>query len=568
MLAELHISGLGVIEDAVIEPAPGLTVVTGETGAGKTMIVTAVGLVSGARGDAQRVRTGAAKAVVEARFAPVPGDDPHFDYLRDAAESVDGELDDDGSLLLARSIAADGRSRAHVAGRSTPVGTLATVAESLVAVHGQSEAMRLLQPAQQRHVIDVYGDLADDRQTYARARADYRAARAELEQRQGASRELAQREALLRLGLEEIEQIDPQPAEDVTIAVQIRRLVEADSLRVAATQALTALTGPRDDPAAVDAAAAADLAGSAARILADAGDPELAARVSDLHQAAAVLTDVAADIAGYLDDLDADPERLQELLQRQSLLRGLTRKYGPDIDAVLSWSANAAEELASLDTSDAAIEQLQRRVIELEAAMARAADTLTAGRKRAGEKLAAKATAELEHLAMPHAAVRVSVTPLPEPGSDGADQVDILLTARPGAPELPVAKSASGGELSRIMLALEVVLAGADPVGTLIFDEVDAGVGGRAATEIGQRLARLAQRHQVIVVTHLAQVAAFADRHYVVDADESGSVGASAVRQAAGDDRIRELARMLGGTDGDSALAHAVELRAAATSNV
>jgi DNA repair protein RecN (Recombination protein N) len=348
------------------------------------------------------------------------------------------------------------------------------------------------------------------------------------------------------------------------IAAEVRRQSDADALRAAATEALGALVGSLDIGSVGDEPSATGLVQHAIRTLEAAPDPALSGRIGDLRGALAVLGDVGADLTRYLDDLDADPERLQSLLERQAVLRALVRKYGADVDAVLAWAREAAAELAGLDSSDEAIAALRTRAEELRVAVIAAAKSITARRTAAAARLAKAATAELAHLAMGKSRLMVAVTPLPELGADGADHVELLLAAHAGAPEIPVARGASGGELSRIMLALEVVLAGADPVSTLVFDEVDAGVGGRAATEIGSRLAALAKRHQVIVVTHLAQVAAFADRHYVVDADADGSVGASAVRAVDDQERLVELARMLGGTDGATARAHAADLRVAA----
>ncbi len=609
VLGELHISGLGVIDDALIEPSAGLTVVTGETGAGKTMIVTALGLICGGRGDSGRVRGGRPRAVVEARFVPLrPGseyddvrgvaaerrensgaaetlaDPPQIEtnglaYLASVAETVGGDVDDDGSLVAVRSVSADGRSRAHIGGRAAPVSALADLTESLVAVHGQAEAMVLLRPANQRAVLDRFADLGAELDDYRSLRAQYLALRAEIDDRIGRARELAQREQVLRLGLQDIERADPRPGEDVEIAAEVRRLDDADALRTAATGAIAALTGPVDESSGDEPSASA-LVQQAIRLLEHASDPALVARLDDLRGALAVIGDVGGDLARYVADLDADPARLEALLERQALLRGLARRYGEDVDGVLAWAASARTELAGLDTSDEAIAALRKRAAALGSELAAAAEEISARRAAAAEKLSSAATAELDHLAMGKASLRIAVTPRPvangaadvlfvngreiAAGQDGADHVEILLTPHPGAPELPVARGASGGELSRIMLALEVVLAGADPVATLVFDEVDAGVGGRAATEIGRRLGMLARDHQVIVVTHLAQVAAFADKHYVVDAGADGSVGASEVRAVQADARVAELARMLGGTDGAVALAHAADLLAAA----
>lgn len=556
MLTELRIAGLGVIDSAMIEPAPGLTVVTGETGAGKTMIVTALALVCGGRGDSDRVRSGAAKAVIEARFASSDAD------LAAAADEVGGDTDDDGSLLAVRSVSADGRSRAFIGGRSTPVSALATLTEPLVTIHGQAEAMKLLQPAAQRNMLDNFAATSRELAAYRTVRSRLLELRADIADRTERARERAQREQLLRMGLDEIAAVGPEPHEDEELVAQVRRLDDADALRSAAAGAHTALAGATDGLG--DEPFASALLQVAIRQLESASDPALAGRLPDLRSAVAVVDDVARELADYLTDLDADPTRLAQLLERQAALRTLTRRYGEDVDAVLAWARDAAAELEGLDSSEEAIAALEEQVAALEKQLMAAAAKLSAKRTQAAAVLGKKATAELGHLAMSTAAITVAVRPT-DPGPDGTDQVELLLQSRPNAPQLALARSASGGELSRIMLALEVVLAGSEQVGTLIFDEVDAGVGGRAATEIGRRLALLAQRHQVLVVTHLAQVAAFADRHYVVDAAADGSVGASAVRRVADDARVSELARMLGGTDTDSAQAHAADLLAAAT---
>ena len=574
MLQELRIAGLGVIDDATLEPDPAFTVVTGETGAGKTMIVTALGLVCGQRADAARVRTGAGKAVVEARFAI--GQDG------DAARTVTaagGDLDEDGSVVAVRTVTADGKSRAHIGGRSAPVSTLAELADPLVTVHGQAEAAALRTPGRARLLLDRYAGLDEPDGPLARyraARADWSAARADLTDRTGRARERLQREQLLRGALQEIDRIAPRPGEDVELAGQVRRLDDVDALRTAAAAALTALSGSDDS----DAPTAVGLVRDAGKMLAASQDPQLTARVEDLRAASAVLGDVSAELSDYLERLDADPERLAALQERQAELRSLTRRYGEDVDAVLAWADAARAELAGLDSSEGVLAQLRRRVEHLADVTAAAGLTLSQARTKAAARLGRAATAELEHLAMGRAVLRIAVDRRiatdesaetlrvdgrpTVAGPDGLDHVEVVLTAHRGAPELPVGRGASGGELSRVMLALEVVLAGAEPVGTLVFDEVDAGVGGRVATEIGRRLAALATTHQVIVVTHLAQVAAFADRQYVVDAGVDGRVGASAVRAVHGEERVAELARMLGGRDGATARAHAADLLAEA----
>ena len=584
MLTELRISGLGVIAEAVIEPHPGFTVVTGETGAGKTMVVTALGLAGGGRGDAARVRTGADRAVVETRWQ-VPAGTPVADAVDAAVSAAGGSADEDGTVICVRTVSAEGRSRAHVGGRSAPLAVLAELTEPLLAVHGQSEAISLLQPPAQRAVLDRFAGLAERVADYRRLRQRWQNAAGELTDRIDGARELAQREQLLRMGLQEIDAVNPLPGEDAELNATVRRLENVDALREAATEALSALSFLAES--ADDTPNAVALVDTARRRLAGSADPRLSGWEPALQQALAVLTEVSAELSGYLEALDADPATLEQALSRQAVLRNLARRYGPDTDAVLGWAEAARAELATLDTSEEALATLRQRVDVLGAEVLLLALDISRRRAAGAEKLGTATTGELGQLAMGRATVRVDVTqrgagaPGPDTvlppettarrgaatgsqlvhaGPDGIDQVEVLMTAHPGAPELPIGKGASGGELSRVMLALEVVLAGADTVGTLVFDEVDAGVGGRAATGIGRRLADLARNHQVIVVTHLAQVAAFADRQYVVDVPPDGTVGTSSVRPVHGQARLTELARMLGGTDTESALAHAADL--------
>ncbi len=572
MLQELRISDLGVIDDAVLEPHPGFTVVTGETGAGKTMIVTALGLVTGGRGDAARVRAGSDRAVVEVRLAMQP-DAPGAATVAAAG----GRFDDDGTVIAVRSVGSDGRSRAHLGGRSVPLATLAELTDPLIAVHGQSEAISLLRPAQQRAVLDQYAGLEDDLKAYRELRAQWQRLAADLADRHARARERAQREQLLRLGLAEIEAVAPLAGEDADLVAEARRLENVDGLRLAAHGALAAVSGSEDfASAAVAASNAVGLTQDARHLLEATSDPRLTELAGQVQQASLVLADVGAELSGYLSDLDADPARLQEVLARQAALRTLTRRYGEDANAVLAWAQDAAAELEQLDSSEHRLAALQADLDCARAEVASAAESISRRRAEAAVTLGTSVTTELDQLAMARAVVVVRVEPRgaapsdPDAvqiggrwlaaGADGVDQVEIVLVAHPGAPELPIAKGASGGELSRVMLALEVVLADADPVSTMVFDEVDAGVGGRAATEIGSRLSALARSHQVIVVTHLAQVAAYADRHFVVDATSSGRVGTSNLRRVERADREAELARMLGGTEGATARAHARDL--------
>ncbi|MDT7579129.1 MAG: repair protein RecN [Pseudonocardiales bacterium] len=584
MLAEMRIQGLGVIDDATLELDPGLTVLTGETGAGKTMVVTGLTLLGGGRAEASRVADGARRAVVEGRFTADAA-------ALAVADEVGAEADDDGALIAVRTVGADGRSRAHLGGRAVPVGVLSRLADSALAVHGQNDQLRLLRAAEQRALLDRFaGDsVAEPLGRYRSVRAHWQAVAAELVERRDGARRLAQEADLLRHGLTEIAAVDPKAGEDRELTEEARRLAAADDLREAAATARAALAGGALGGAGMDDAGMDDsalgaiaLVGEARHRLAGAGDPELVELDPVLAGVLAQLDDVVGELTGYLARLDADPERLGQVLTRQAELKALTRKYAADVDGVLAWAAQARERLEGLDTSDEALAALAARRDALASELAGHAAAVTAARSAAAARLAAGTTAELGGLAMPDARLLVDVTPRAAAdgaadalrvdgavlvaGADGVDEVELRLVAHAGATAQPLHKGASGGELSRVMLALEVALAGADPVPTMVFDEVDAGVGGRAAVEIGRRLARLAARHQVVVVTHLPQVAAYADRHVLVDkARTPGGPTRSRVRTLSEGERVGELARMLAGLDDtDTGRAHAEELLAAA----
>ncbi|MEU6244440.1 DNA repair protein RecN [Streptomyces sp. NPDC047024] len=572
VLEEMRIRSLGVIDDAVVELSPGFTAVTGETGAGKTMVVTSLGLLLGGRADPALVRLGAGRAVVEGRIA-VPADASAV--VR--AEEAGAELDD-GALLISRTISAEGRSRAYLGGRSVPVGLLAELADELVAVHGQTDQQGLLKANRQRGALDRYAgeSVAVPLTAYADAYKRLRAISTELDEIVTRARERAQEADLLRFGLDEIAAVEPRAGEDVELAEEAERLGHAESLSSAATVAHAALAGNPEDPEGIDAAtliAGAHRALEAVRSY----DPALAALADRIGEIGILAGDVAGELAGYADDLDADPLRLAAVEERRAALNALTRKYGADIAAVLAWAEQGAARLTELDGDDERITELTVERDELRTELGALAEQLTKARTEAAERFAAAVTAELASLAMPHARVSFDIRQTEDPdgvasgertvayGPSGVDEVELLLAPHPGAPPRPIAKGASGGELSRVMLAVEVVFAGTDPVPTYLFDEVDAGVGGKAAVEIGRRLAKLARTAQVVVVTHLPQVAAFADRQLLVEKTNDGSVTRSGVKILEGEDRVRELSRMLAGQeDSETARAHAEELLATA----
>ncbi|MGI8524441.1 MAG: DNA repair protein RecN [Nocardioides sp.] len=573
MLEEIRISGLGVIESSTLELGPGLTVITGETGAGKTMIVTALGLLLGGRADSGAVRSGSRAARIEGVV--------RVDDLPEVAASVEaagGEVEDHRAVL-ARNVSAEGRSRAYVGGAAVPVSTLAGVAEPLVAVHGQSDQHRLLQPRAQRDALDRF---AGERLTsllgdYRRVHGELLGAERELDALVTAARERAREADLLRFGLGEIEAVSPQPGEDVALAAEESRLGFADLLRLAAETAREALSSDLDSPDALGTAASARSALESVR----EHDPAAAALADRLAELTYLLSDLAADVASYAGSLETDPARLAAVSERRAALTALTRKYGESAVEVLAWAETSAQRLAELDDTDDRIEGLRADRQRLRDDLGQLAARLSDERAESAGRLAREVTDELGLLAMPHARVEVEVrqsvlepeTPQALPvgdrwlrfGSSGVDEVEISLTANTGSEPRPLAKGASGGELSRVMLAVEVCLAGTSPVPTFVFDEVDAGVGGKAAVEVGRRLAQLARQAQVLVVTHLPQVAAYADRHVVVDKSSDGSVTTSGLRVLDAPERERELSRMFAGMeDSETALAHARELLAAA----
>jgi DNA repair protein RecN (Recombination protein N) len=563
MIEEIRISSLGVIDESVLELGPGLNVVTGETGAGKTMLVTALGLLLGARADAGAVRNGAKSARVEGIVA--------------VDESVSAQVDEyggeveDGTLVLARQLSAEGRSRAFLGGASVPVSALQSLSDDLVAVHGQSDQHRLLRAGAQRDAVDGFAGaaVASLKQEYAEGYAQLRRVEAELDEVVGAARERAREADVLRLGLAEIEAAAPQPGEDVALAHEEARLGFADTLRAAAELAREALSSESDSPDALGTVAAARRALDSVR----EHDGEAGALADRVAEASYLLSDVAADVASYAAGLETDPARLAVVSERRAALTALTRKYGETIDEVLAWAETSSARLADLDSSETTAAELREQRVRLRAELAELAGRLSAAREQAATALAEAVTAELGDLAMPHARIEIRIGRTPDPDGlevdgeawrftgSGIDQVEILLAANTGAEPRPLHKGASGGELSRVMLAIEVVLAGTNPVPTFVFDEVDAGVGGKAAVEIGRRLGALARSAQVLVVTHLPQVAAFADRHVVVAKSSDGSVTTSGLEVLDDEGRVRELSRMLAGLEeSETAMAHAQEL--------
>ncbi|KQO65224.1 DNA repair protein RecN [Curtobacterium sp. Leaf261] len=573
MIDEIGIRDLGVIGEATLELGPGFTVVTGETGAGKTMIVTALGLLLGARADASSVRRGSPSAVVEGRWT-LPTDTDVAERVEDAGGSIE-----DGELILTRTVSAEGRSRATVGGRSAPVAVLGELADQLVTVHGQSDQIRLTSAAAQRAALDGFGGpaVADALATYVRA-FDTWQAHAEALETLTRDREERVREAdLLREASAEIEAVDPQPGEDVELAERAERLGNLEELRLSAGLAHEALSSESLD-GAPDVVGLVDAARRAIERVVGV-DAELEPILAQLTEIGFQVGEASAQVSSYLGSLDADVGQDLELVnERRAALSALIRKYagtevgeqaGDDLANVIEHGRRASDRLLELDGDDDRIVALERSVQDDVDALEAAGSVLTAARTRAASDLGTRVTDELTSLAMSGARLVVEVSDAGEYRRVGRDQVAILLQPHSGSDPRPIGKGASGGELSRVMLAIEVVMAGTTSVPTFVFDEVDAGVGGAAAIEIGRRLARLAQNTQVIVVTHLAQVAAFATNHLRVVKDADGAVTSSSVQRLDGDDRLQEMARLLSGLgDSSSGMEHARELLDVAATSV
>ncbi|RNE66813.1 DNA repair protein RecN [Cryobacterium tepidiphilum] len=561
MIEELSIRDLGVIADATVPLGPGFTAVTGETGAGKTMVVTALGLLLGQRADPGAVRQGQEQTWVEGRWVIDP-DGAVAERVRDAG----GDLDAD-ELILGRSVSAGGRSRAIVGGRGAPATVLSDLADDLVVVHGQSDQVRLRSAVAQREALDRFAgpDLAETLEQYTHAYHRWNANREELVRLVREQDLRAQEADDLRAAIAAIEAIAPQPGEDEELAERAERLGNLEALRVAAAGTREYLSAEDTSDDRPDVVA---LLEAARRQLerASAHDPALPPLVDAIANAGFAVADVAGQLSSYLAGLDADGARELEMVQeRRAELASLARAYPGGLDEAIRFLDTGSARLMELDGDSERIDELTVEADADHALVDELALALTARRRQAADALGTAVTAELAALAMPDATLVVEVEPGDAFTATGRDAVRILLQPHAGSAPRPLARGASGGELSRVMLAIEVVINKADPVPTFVFDEVDAGVGGAAAIEIGRRLARLAQTAQVIVVTHLAQVAAFASNHLSVVKGSDGAITASSVKQLHGDDRAAEMARLLSGLpDSATGLEHARELMALA----
>jgi len=556
VIEEISIRNLGVIGEARLPLGPGFTAITGETGAGKTMVVTALGLLLGERSDAAAIRAGADSAVVEGQWL-ISNDGAVADRVRDAGGDLDG-----GELFLGRSVSQEGRSRAFVGGRAAPVSVLGEIGQQLVVVHGQSDQVRLRSATAQREALDRFAGSA-----LQVVLGEYQDVFRRWQSNQGeldiliAERDRRAREADdLRVAMAEIEAAAPQRGEDVELNERADRLTNLEDLRLAAASAHELLSSEYSDDG-IDVGS--QLENARRQVERVSGhDATLAPIGESLANAAILVSEISVQLSSYLSSLDADSARELETVQdRRAELAVLMRKYGPSLDDTIDYLDTGSGRLLELDNDSDRIEALGRDVEADRDGLIALAAQLTEVRVAAATTLAERVTTELSALAMANAKLTVEVTDRADYSLTGKDQVAILLQPHSGAEPRPLGRGASGGELSRVMLAIEVVIAGSDPVPTFIFDEVDAGVGGASAIEIGRRLAELSRTAQVIVVTHLAQVAAFATNHLRVLKDSEGAVTASSVEQLTGEQRITEMARLLSGLEeSENALAHAREL--------
>lgn len=548
MISSLTIRNIGVISSAELQLGKGFTALTGETGAGKTMVLTALGLLMGERADTGRVRTGEKQLFVEGVI------DLENPELIKRLEELGAEIEA-GELIVNRSVSSEGRSRAALGGASVPVSQLEEIFEELVAVHGQSEQLKLRSNSAQREALDGFStEIASALAVYQQVFAQYRELSARLERMRSASEADQFKLERIRDRLSQIEKTAPLAGELEELSEQIERLSNVESLREAAVRAREALSSD-------DSLAAGELVGVARKALETQNDPILVDLYQRLGEIGSLLSEANVDLSSYLSQLEADPDRLNQLLGRKAELVSLERSLGASIEELLESVPALQAELLDLDSSD---EQVERLEMQLEATLSQAglaARELTAARTKAAQQVSELVTQELTQLAMGGSRFEIAITPLTDLELSGMDRVEFQLASHLGAEPRPLAKGASGGELSRIMLALELVLASERTVPTMVFDEVDAGVGGQAALELAKRLKKLSESTQVIVVTHLAQVAALADHQIRVSKDSSGDITITSVAELSPAEREVEIARMLSGNpDSESAISHAKEL--------
>ena len=570
MLESLTISDLGIIAAASIELDPGLTVLTGETGAGKSMILQSIGLIMGNRASAELVLESAERARVdcEVRFSGADGATVIALIEQGGGECEEIEGSADFSLLISREINQSGRGKVFLGGRPVPASVLREVSENLIALHGQSDQVLLRDPGKQLELLDRAGgdSVASIKTRYQVALRDYRKLRKERDQLLTSESDQQARIFVLEQGIKEISELSLTEGEDAQAAQKISVMRNVDDLNGAVGRVRELLTGVSNSGQESRSASVLDQMGEASKSLEHAGelDTEVGAHLGRMVSLITEISDLDSDLAYYLAALGSDPQELADLETRVSHLLAIKKKYGPSLAEVLHWNVQAELELAGILARDSRLEELNAAIsVALTVATERVKE-LTQVRAMTAGQLEVSIAAELGGLAMPFAQMRIELAVEEDPelwSRSGRDRATFMLAAHEGAKFLPLSRAASGGELSRVMLAIEVALAGEAPVPTMIFDEVDAGIGGGVAVEVGRRLAALAKHTQVIVVTHLPQVAAFADRHLVVEKVAQPHSVKTSVALVEGEERVREITRMLSGLpDSEHGGAHALEL--------
>ncbi len=547
MLTDLRVRDLATIADVTLTLGPGLNVLTGETGAGKSMLVDALALLLGERAASGNVRPGAGKSIVEGAFEGLDK------ATRAGIEELGLDVED-GRIVVRREMSAEGRSRAWVNGSPTTASVLGRLGSLLVDLHGQHETQSLLLTDAQRDILDAFAHADAERAAVAEAHRSLSALRAEETTLAARLDEVRRRADYLRHVVAEIDAARLKPGEDESLQVEARRLSQAGALSDQAQRVADALES--GEAHTLGAVAVADRALTTL----EKADPSVAAWREMLDAAYANLSELARLASEYADRTEEDPERLAEVERRRDLIFRLTQKYGATVEAVLATRTQSAGELDLLDTADLDLRALAGRRAAAEATLRSAADALTERRRDAAERLGRAVNRLLPKLGMPGGKLSAELVPLSEPGSHGQESVQLMVQLNVGLEAKPLARVASGGELSRLMLGLKVVLAKHDAIATLVFDEVDQGIGGEVGAQVGSALAEVAARHQVLVITHLPQIAARADHHLVVSKQPRGGIATSDVQQIHGEDRVSELARMLGDAEGSAARRHAGEM--------
>jgi len=547
MLAELRVRDVATIADVTLRLGAGLNVLTGETGAGKSILVDALGLLLGGRGDSGVVRPGAGRAVVEGAFEQLPR------ALQRRIEGLGVDIDED-RIVIRREVSAEGRSRAWINGSPSTMGVLAVLGEMLVDLHGQHETVSLLKPDTQRDILDAYALATAEREAVAEAHARVASLRGEEATLAARLDEVRRRADYLRHVSKEIADARLQPGEDESLAGESRRLTHAGALEEQARILSDTLDG--EEGSALHALAAAERALTQLERV----DPALAAWRELLDGSYAQLSELARLAAAYAEGVERDPARLEAVERRRDLLFRLQQKYGGSLEAVLDTHASAARELELLDTADADLRAIAARRSAAEGLLATAAAALSEKRSQAAGRLGRAVGRLLPKLGLSGGKFEAALTPLAQVGPEGAESVEFAVRLNVGLDAHPIQKVASGGELSRLMLALEVVVARHDRIPTFVFDEIDQGIGGEVGGQVGEALAEVSAGHQVLVITHLPQIAVRADRHLVVSKAVQAGIATSSVETILGEDRVTEIARMLGDAEGDAARRHAEEM--------